>query len=117
MQRGKNVILYQKVRAARPRTGEENDCVFFEFVFNRSARQAIPVGIDVPAQVIALSLLERLRSRKENCLSANVIAAMSNEFGGHAVKNMEKESGKRLTDQEETLHVSGIDRSRGRVET
>ena len=41
---------------------------------------------DVPAPVITMSLLMRLRSRQEDSFSANVIAALRNEFGGHAVK-------------------------------
>ncbi len=41
---------------------------------------------DVPAPVITLSLLERFRSRQEESFSAKVIAALRNEFGGHAVK-------------------------------
>ena len=42
---------------------------------------------DVPAPIITLSLLERFRSRQEESFSAKVIAALRNEFGGHAVKN------------------------------
>jgi 6-phosphogluconate dehydrogenase len=41
---------------------------------------------DVPAPVITLSLLERLRSRQSESFSAKVIAALRKEFGGHAVK-------------------------------
>ncbi len=41
---------------------------------------------DVPAPVITLSLLERFRSRQTESFSAQVIAALRNEFGGHAVK-------------------------------
>ena len=41
---------------------------------------------DVPAPVITLSLLMRLRSRQEDSFGARVIAALRNEFGGHAVK-------------------------------
>ena len=41
---------------------------------------------DVPAPVITLSLLERLRSRQEESFSAKVIAALRKEFGGHAVR-------------------------------
>jgi 6-phosphogluconate dehydrogenase len=41
---------------------------------------------DVPAPVITLSLLERFRSRQKESFSAKVIAALRNEFGGHAVK-------------------------------
>jgi 6-phosphogluconate dehydrogenase len=40
----------------------------------------------VPAPVITLSLLARLASRQEESFSAKVIAALRNEFGGHAVK-------------------------------
>ena len=41
---------------------------------------------DVPAPVITLSLLMRFRSRQEDSFGAKVIAALRNEFGGHAVK-------------------------------
>jgi 6-phosphogluconate dehydrogenase len=41
---------------------------------------------DVPAPVITLSLLTRFRSRQEDSYSAKVLAALRNEFGGHAVK-------------------------------
>ncbi len=42
--------------------------------------------LDVPTPVITLSLLARLRSRQEESFSAKVIAALRNEFGGHAVQ-------------------------------
>jgi 6-phosphogluconate dehydrogenase len=41
---------------------------------------------NVPAPVLTLSLLARFMSRDENCYSAKVIAALRNQFGGHAVK-------------------------------
>jgi 6-phosphogluconate dehydrogenase len=44
---------------------------------------------DVPAPVITLSLLERFRSRQPESFSAKVIAALRNEFGGHAVQKAE----------------------------
>ena len=44
------------------------------------------IDLDVPAPVITLSLLTRLRSRQQDSFSAKVIAALRNEFGGHAVK-------------------------------
>jgi 6-phosphogluconate dehydrogenase len=44
------------------------------------------IDIDVPAPVITLSLLMRLRSRQTDSFGAKVIAALRNEFGGHAVK-------------------------------
>jgi 6-phosphogluconate dehydrogenase len=44
------------------------------------------IDLDVPSPVITLSLLERFRSRQDESFSAKVIAALRNEFGGHAVK-------------------------------
>ena len=44
------------------------------------------IDLDVPAPIITLSLLTRLRSRQADSFSAKVIAALRNEFGGHAVK-------------------------------
>jgi len=42
--------------------------------------------LHVPAPVITLSLLARFRSRQEESFGAKVIAALRNEFGGHAVR-------------------------------
>jgi 6-phosphogluconate dehydrogenase len=41
---------------------------------------------DVPAPAIALSLMTRFRSRQEESFGAKVLAALRNEFGGHAVR-------------------------------
>jgi 6-phosphogluconate dehydrogenase len=41
---------------------------------------------DVPAYVLMLSLFARFASRQQDSFSAKVIAALRNEFGGHAVK-------------------------------
>ena len=43
---------------------------------------------NVPAPVITLSLFERFHSRQDESFSAKVIAALRNEFGGHAVKKL-----------------------------
>lgn len=45
------------------------------------------IDLNVPAPVITLSLLVRLRSRQTESFGAEVIAALRNEFGGHAVKH------------------------------
>ena len=45
------------------------------------------IDLNVPAPVITLSLLARLRSRQTESFGAKVIAALRNEFGGHAVKH------------------------------
>lgn len=44
------------------------------------------VDLNVPAPVITLSLIERLRSRDNDSFSDRLLSAMRNEFGGHAVK-------------------------------
>jgi 6-phosphogluconate dehydrogenase len=44
------------------------------------------IDLDVPAPIITLSLLTRFRSRQADSYGAKVIAALRNEFGGHAVK-------------------------------
>jgi 6-phosphogluconate dehydrogenase len=41
---------------------------------------------DVPAPITALALFARFASRQDASFSAKVIAALRNEFGGHAVK-------------------------------
>jgi 6-phosphogluconate dehydrogenase len=41
---------------------------------------------DVPAPVITLALLTRFRSRQDDSYGAKMLAALRNEFGGHAVK-------------------------------
>jgi 6-phosphogluconate dehydrogenase len=41
---------------------------------------------DVPAPVIMLSLLTRFRSRQADSFGAKVVAALRQQFGGHAVK-------------------------------
>jgi 6-phosphogluconate dehydrogenase len=41
---------------------------------------------DIPVPTITLSLYERYASRQDNPFSAKVIAALRNQFGGHAVK-------------------------------
>src|SRR6202790_5586969 len=51
-------------------------------------RWTVQAAIDenVPAPVITMSLLSRFVSRQEESFSAKVIAALRNQFGGHAVK-------------------------------
>ena len=51
------------------------------------------LDLDVPAPVITLSLLARFRSRQEESYGAQVIAALRNQFGGHAVKAADPEGG------------------------
>ena len=44
------------------------------------------IALDVPAPVITLALLERLRSRDDDSFADKLLAAMRNQFGGHAIK-------------------------------
>ena len=44
------------------------------------------IDLNVPAPVITLSLIERLRSRDTDSFSDKLLAAMRNEFGGHPIK-------------------------------
>jgi 6-phosphogluconate dehydrogenase len=43
------------------------------------------IALDVPAPVITLALIQRLRSRDTQSFSDKLLAAMRNEFGGHAI--------------------------------
>jgi 6-phosphogluconate dehydrogenase len=51
-------------------------------------RWTVQEAIDrsVPAPVITLSLLQRFRSRQEENFGDKVIAALRQQFGGHAVR-------------------------------
>ena len=44
------------------------------------------IDLDVPAPIITLSLLQRLTSRDSDPYSDKLLAAMRNQFGGHAIK-------------------------------
>jgi 6-phosphogluconate dehydrogenase len=44
------------------------------------------IDLDVPAPVITLSLLMRFVSRQDDSYAAKLLAAMREQFGGHAVK-------------------------------
>src|SRR5262249_20554456 len=63
---------------------------------------------DVPAPIITLSLLTRFRSRQTDSYGAKVLAALRNEFGGHAVRS---EKRRRTED-----HTHGHDQASPRSE-
>jgi len=48
------------------------------------------IDLDVPAPVITLALQMRLASRQEESYAAKLLAALRNQFGGHAVKRDEE---------------------------
>jgi 6-phosphogluconate dehydrogenase len=45
------------------------------------------IDLDVPAPIITLSLQQRFISRQSESYAAKLLAAMRNQFGGHAVKS------------------------------
>jgi len=45
------------------------------------------IDLDVSAPIITLSLIERVRSRDADSFSDKLLAAIRNEFGGHAIKS------------------------------
>jgi len=45
------------------------------------------MDLDVPAPIITLSLQTRFRSRQDESYGAKVLAALRQQFGGHAVKS------------------------------
>jgi 6-phosphogluconate dehydrogenase len=45
------------------------------------------IDLDVPAPVITLALIQRLRSRDEESFADRLLAALRNQFGGHAVRH------------------------------
>ncbi len=49
-----------------------------------TVEEAVKLGVPVP--VIAASLFKRFRSREKEDFGDKLIAALRNEFGGHAVK-------------------------------
>ena len=44
------------------------------------------IALDVPTPIITLSLLARFASRQDESYSAQVVAALRQQFGGHAIK-------------------------------
>jgi 6-phosphogluconate dehydrogenase len=44
------------------------------------------INLAVPAPVITLALQQRFFSRQDESYAAKLLAAMHNEFGGHAIK-------------------------------
>jgi 6-phosphogluconate dehydrogenase len=47
------------------------------------------IDLDVAAPVIYMSLAARFMSRKEDAFSNKVLAALRNQFGGHAVQRVD----------------------------
>jgi 6-phosphogluconate dehydrogenase len=48
------------------------------------------MDLDVPAPVITMSLLARFRSRQDETFSGQVLAALREQFGGHAIRERQE---------------------------
>jgi len=48
------------------------------------------IDLDIPAPVITTSLLMRFVSRQDNPFAPRLLAALRNQFGGHAVEEVEE---------------------------
>ena len=44
------------------------------------------IALDVPAPVMTLALIQRLRSRDDNSFGDRLLAALRQQFGGHAIR-------------------------------
>jgi 6-phosphogluconate dehydrogenase len=53
-----------------------------------TVQEAVDMAVSVP--VIALSLFKRFQSRQADLFSDKVLAALRNQFGGHAVKEQSR---------------------------
>ena len=96
IQRGHSGVVYD--RSADAANEAANDAVALGATGSKNLRGYVAdsgegrwtvqeaIDLDVPAPDITLSLLMRLRSRQQDGFGARVIAALRNEFGGHAVK-------------------------------
>ncbi len=79
--------LAERALANDPRLGSVRDYVEDSGEGRWTIDEAM--NLEVPAPIITLSLLARLGSRQESSFSAKFVAALRNEFGGHAVKKSE----------------------------
>jgi len=50
------------------------------------------MDFDVPAHVITASLFTRFQSRQKESFAMKMLAALRNQFGGHAVKTKDQEA-------------------------
>ena len=73
------------------------------------------IALDVPAPVITLSLLERLRSREDDSFTDKLLAAMRAGFGGHAIKPSRHARSGRGIDQHQLGVFQGGDADAGLV--
>ena len=49
------------------------------------------IDLDSPAEVLSLALLRRFRSRDPSPFSERMLAALRQQFGGHAVRPREQQ--------------------------
>jgi 6-phosphogluconate dehydrogenase len=83
--------LLELAEAAFAQQGNELDGLRGWVADSGEGRWTVQEAIDhdVPAPIITLSLLARFRSRRDDSFGDKVIAALRNQFGGHALKTVE----------------------------
>ncbi|HEX8241971.1 MAG TPA: decarboxylating 6-phosphogluconate dehydrogenase [Longimicrobium sp.] len=80
--------LLELLERAYAQEGQELESIKGWVADSGEGRWTVQTAIDlnVPAPVITHSLMARFRSRQDQSYGAQVIAALRNQFGGHAVK-------------------------------
>ena len=80
--------LLELLERAYAQEGQELEAIKGWVADSGEGRWTVQAAIDlnVPAPVITHSLMARFRSRQDQSYGAQVIAALRNQFGGHAVK-------------------------------
>jgi len=83
--------LLELLELAYAAEGQELEAIKGWVADSGEGRWTVQAAIDqnVPATIIAESLFARFRSRQEQSYAAQVIAALRNQFGGHAVKTVD----------------------------
>ncbi len=83
--------LAERALAADPELATIKDYVEDSGEGRWTVQEAVELG--VPATVLAHSLFARFRSRQEESFGAKLIAALRQQFGGHAVRTDDKSGG------------------------
>jgi 6-phosphogluconate dehydrogenase len=76
-----------------------------------TVQQAVDTGVSAP--IIALSLFERFRSRQKEAMSWRVLAALRNEFGGHAVSKPGEEKRQAMAGAVQPASADRLAKARG----
>ena len=95
-------LLVRRVRA-RGRASSRRSSGYVEDSGEGRWTVAEAIAEDVPVPVITAALFARFASRQDESFAAKVIAALRNQFGGHAVKAARQELMARRVEQPNPL--------------